>query len=75
MDFTPSDRVSDLLERIRAFAEEHVYPVEAEAYRAVDEEVRPGVPYPEILVDIRERAKAEGHGDVHPAAQGAPQGH
>ena len=28
--------------------------------RALDDEVRPGVPYPEILVEIRERAKSEG---------------
>jgi acyl-CoA dehydrogenase len=60
MDFTPSDRVTALLERIRAFQEEHVYPVEAEAIRALDEEVAPGVAYPHILVEMRERAKAEG---------------
>ena len=40
--------------------EEHVDPVEREALEALDEEVRPGVPYPEILVELRERAKAEG---------------
>jgi acyl-CoA dehydrogenase len=34
--------------------------VELEAVRALDEEVAPGVAYPEILVDIRERAKYEG---------------
>ena len=60
MDFTPSDRVAELLERIREFMDEHVYPVEAEAHRALDEEVGPGVPYPQVLVDLRERAKAEG---------------
>jgi acyl-CoA dehydrogenase len=60
VDFTPSDRVAELLERIREFMDEHVYPVEAEAHRALDEEVGPGVPYPQVLVDLRERAKAEG---------------
>jgi acyl-CoA dehydrogenase len=60
MDFNPSPRVEELRERIRAFLDEHVYPVEMEALRALDDEVRPGVPYPEILVDIRERARAEG---------------
>jgi acyl-CoA dehydrogenase len=60
MDFNPSPRVEELRERIRAFLDEHVYPVEMEALRALDEEVRPGVPYPAILVDIRERARAEG---------------
>jgi len=37
-----------------------VYPVELEALKALDEEVRPGVPYPRILVELRERAKSEG---------------
>src|ERR671910_1443141 len=60
MDFNPSPRVDELRERIRAFLDEHVYPVEMEALRALDEEVRPGVAYPQILVEIRERARAEG---------------
>jgi acyl-CoA dehydrogenase len=60
MDFAPSDRVVDLLERIRAFADEHVYPVEAEALHALDEEVGPGVPYPPIVAELRGRAKGEG---------------
>jgi acyl-CoA dehydrogenase len=60
MDFTPSDRVSELRERVRDFTEEHVAPVEAEAMKALDEEVRPGVAYPPLLVELRERAKAEG---------------
>ena len=60
MDFDLSPRVEELRERIRAFCDQHVYPVELEALRALDAEVAPGVPYPEILVEIRERAKAEG---------------
>ena len=60
MDFRPSDRVVSLLERVRGFSEEHVISVEDEALTALDEEVRPGVAYPAVLVDIRERAKAEG---------------
>jgi acyl-CoA dehydrogenase len=60
VDFDLSPRCEELLERIRAFQAEHVYPVEMEAHRALDDEVRPGVAYPEILVEIRERAKAEG---------------
>ena len=62
MDFELSPRVSELRERIRAFMEEHVYPNEAEALRALDEEVtvETGRAYPQILVEIRERAKAEG---------------
>src|SRR5438045_8534542 len=60
MDFSPSHRVEELRGRIHAFLDEHVYPVELEALKALDEEVRPGVPYPRILVELRERAKAEG---------------
>jgi acyl-CoA dehydrogenase len=60
MDFAPSARVEELRERIEAFLAEHVYPVEREALVALDEEVRTGVPYPGILVELRERAKAEG---------------
>ena len=60
MDFEPSARVEELRGRIRAFLDEHVLPVELEALQALDDEVRPGVPYPRILVEIRERARAEG---------------
>jgi acyl-CoA dehydrogenase len=60
MDFDPSPRVEELRERIRAFMDEHVFPVELEAMQALDAEVAPGVPYPEILVEIRERARSEG---------------
>jgi acyl-CoA dehydrogenase len=60
MDFDLSPRVEELRERVRAFMDEHVYPAELEAMRALDEEVAPGMPYPRILVEIRERAKADG---------------
>ena len=64
MDFTYGDRLDDLLRRVRSFMDEHVYPVEAEGMAALDDEVKPGVPYPEIIVGIREKAKAEGHAAV-----------
>ncbi|MGI8440661.1 MAG: acyl-CoA dehydrogenase family protein [Thermoleophilaceae bacterium] len=60
MDFAPSDRVTELQERIRAFIDEHVSPVEPTLLEALDEEVAAGVPYPAKLVEIRERARAEG---------------
>ena len=60
MDFDLSARAVELRDRIRSFCEAHVDPVEIEAMRALDEEVGPGVPYPRILVEIRERARAEG---------------
>jgi acyl-CoA dehydrogenase len=60
MDFNPSPQVESLRERILAFMDEDVYPNEREAMEALDEEVAPGVPYPQIMIEIRERAKAEG---------------
>jgi acyl-CoA dehydrogenase len=60
MDFNPSPEVESLRERIEAFMAEHVYPVEAEAIKAIDDEVKPGVAYPEILVEIRARAREQG---------------
>ncbi len=62
MDFDLSPRVEELRDRIKAFMDEHVYPAEGEALRALDEEVtqESGRAYPRILVEIRERAKSEG---------------
>jgi acyl-CoA dehydrogenase len=60
MDFSPSKQVDELRGRITAFLGEHLYPVETEVLRALDDEVGPGVAYPKILVELRERAKAEG---------------
>jgi acyl-CoA dehydrogenase len=60
MDFDLSPRVEELRDRVRTFMDEHVYPVEAEAARALDDEVGPGVPYPEVIRDVRSRAQDEG---------------
>jgi acyl-CoA dehydrogenase len=60
MDFAPSERVAELRERVQAFMAEHVMPVEDEAMRALDEDVGPGVAYPAILIELRERARGEG---------------
>ena len=40
--------------------DEEIYPQEREIMEALDAEVGPGVPYPKILVEIREKAKARG---------------
>ncbi|HEX4760063.1 MAG TPA: acyl-CoA dehydrogenase family protein, partial [Thermoleophilaceae bacterium] len=55
-------QVESLLERIKDFNEEHVYPAEMELLKAIDEEVtvESGRAYPEGLVELREGAKAEG---------------
>jgi acyl-CoA dehydrogenase len=60
MDFEITPRVEELRDRVRAFMDDHVYPAELEAMRALDEEVRAGTPYPEVLVEIRARARREG---------------
>jgi acyl-CoA dehydrogenase len=60
MDFKPSPQVETLRERILDFMDEQIYPREREIMEALDAEVEPGVPYPKILVEIRERARSEG---------------
>ena len=60
MDFDVTPRVDELRNRIRAFMDEHVFPAEVEAMKALDAEVGPGTPYPEILVEIRSRAPRGG---------------
>jgi acyl-CoA dehydrogenase len=60
VDFKASPAVESLLERIEAFMAEHVYPNELDVAQALDEEVKPGVPYPQILVDIRAKAREDG---------------
>jgi acyl-CoA dehydrogenase len=60
MDFTPSPEVAQLRERVLDFMDEQIYPQEREIMEALDEEVAAGVPYPQRLVEVREKAKGEG---------------
>jgi acyl-CoA dehydrogenase len=60
MDFNPSPQVAALRERVLDFMDAEIYPVEREIVEDLDNDVGPGIPYPEILVGIREKAKAEG---------------
>ena len=60
MDFKPSPQVETLRERILDFMDEQVYPQEREIMEGLDAEVASGVPYPKVLVEIRERAKSAG---------------
>jgi acyl-CoA dehydrogenase len=60
MDFEQSDRCKELLERVRAFMDENIYPNEREAEAALDREVDQQTAFPEILVELRAKAKAEG---------------
>jgi acyl-CoA dehydrogenase len=55
----PSPQAADLLARVREFMAAHVYPNEtavADALEAAD----PDTAYPELAVELRERAKSEG---------------
>ncbi len=60
MDFEPTDRCKALLQRVREFMQENVYPIEREAEEALDREVDEHTPFPAILVELRAKAKAEG---------------
>jgi acyl-CoA dehydrogenase len=60
MDFNPSPEVAELRERVLDFMDAEIYPQEREIMEALDEEVGPGVPYPERLTAVREKAKSEG---------------
>ena len=60
MDFEPSDRAKELRERVRVFMDAHIYPNEFEIEEALDREVDAQTPFPQILVEIRAQAKAEG---------------
>jgi acyl-CoA dehydrogenase len=60
VDFKPSPEVDTLRERILDFMDANVYPQERGIMEGLDAEVATGVPYPKILVEIRERAKSEG---------------
>lgn len=60
MDFSHSERVLELRERLRGFVERELRPREAELQRAQDDEVAAGVPYPRAFVELRAKARAEG---------------
>jgi len=60
MDFNPSPEVAELRERVLDFMDEQIYPQERELMEALDAEVAPGVPYPQNLIAVREKAKSEG---------------
>ncbi len=73
MDFSPSPQVEQLQERLLAFMAEHVDPIEVELLAAYDHEIGPGVPYPPALVEVRDRARAEGLWNLFlPDAQHGP---
>jgi len=60
MDFNPSPEVAQLRERVLDFMDAEIYPQEREIMEALDAEVGAGVPYPQNLVAVREKARGEG---------------
>jgi acyl-CoA dehydrogenase len=60
VDFAPTDRCKALLDQLRRFMDEHVYPNEQEVEHALDHEVDAQTPFPAILAELRTRAKDEG---------------
>jgi acyl-CoA dehydrogenase len=60
MDFIPSPEVATLRERILDFMDAEIYPRERELMEAIDAEVGPGVPYPENLTAVRQKARGDG---------------
>jgi acyl-CoA dehydrogenase len=60
MDFNPSPEVAELRERVLDFIDDEIYPQERELMEALDAEVAPGVPYPQNLIAVREKAKNDG---------------
>ncbi|HUO05538.1 MAG TPA: acyl-CoA dehydrogenase family protein [Candidatus Binataceae bacterium] len=57
MDFSLSPKAEEYKRRVAAFMDAHVFPAEAEVHRAMGET---GHEEPQILKDIRKKAKAEG---------------
>ena len=60
MDFNPSPEVAELRERVLDFMDAEIYPQERELMEALDAEVATGVPYPQNLVAVREKARNDG---------------
>jgi acyl-CoA dehydrogenase len=60
MDFSHSEKVRDLQERITQFMENHVYPAEALYHKELEENRRAGNPWQvtKVLEDLKKKAKA-----------------
>ena len=59
MDFEYSDKTTELLDRIRGFMHEHIYPIEQEVYEFVHDQNNLWVVPPHIE-ELKAKAKAEG---------------
>jgi acyl-CoA dehydrogenase len=61
MDFSHSDKVRDLQERVGAFMDEHVYPAEGEAHAELERNRRAGNPWQplKVIEGLKAKAKAQ----------------
>jgi len=62
MDFSHSDKVRELQERVTAFMDAHVYPAEQAYHHEVERNRREGNPWQvtKVVEDLKKRAQAEG---------------
>jgi acyl-CoA dehydrogenase len=61
MDFSHSDKVRDLQERLTRFMDEHVYPAEPLFHKELEENRRAGNPWKvtKVVEDLKKKARAE----------------
>ena len=62
MDFSHSDKVRELQERIQAFMDAHIYPAEKDYHDELERNRRAGNPWQvtQVVENLKKRAKAEG---------------
>jgi acyl-CoA dehydrogenase len=62
MDFSHSDKVRELQERINAFMDQYIYPAEKDYHDEVERNRRGGNPWQvtKVVEDLKKRAKSEG---------------
>ncbi len=62
MDFSHSDKVRELQERIQAFMDAYIYPAEKDYHDELERNRRAGNPWQvtQVVEDLKKRAKAEG---------------
>jgi acyl-CoA dehydrogenase len=59
VDFSPSPKVRELQDKVTAFMEEHIYPVEA----AIENEIEASGNlhhHPQIIEELKQRARSQG---------------
>jgi len=61
MDFSHSDKVRDLQERVGQFMDNHVYPAEPLYHKELEENRRAGNPWKvtKVVEDLKKRARSE----------------